>query len=259
MSVETIGQPVLLVTGSGKKRVGNVVAEHFAGLGYRIALHYRTSEAEARESREHLKSLGCKCEIFQADVSREADVQRMVKSVVDHFGQIDVLVTTASIWTKTRWEEITVEEIQKQFAVNTLGTYLCAREVGNVMISQSSGGSIVTVGDWAIERPYLDHLPYFISKGSIPALTRVLACELAERNPNIRVNCIHPGPILFPDGISEEEGNQLRELTLLKKGNCPEMFARAVEGFVQNQFITGTCLPVDGGRSMHVPSEKHRQ
>ncbi|HBN77535.1 MAG TPA: oxidoreductase [Planctomycetaceae bacterium] len=251
--------PVILITGSGKRRVGNVVAEHFATLGYRIALHYHSSREEALDSRQRLLKEGADCEIFSADVSNEDQVNEMMQHVHSHFGALDVLVTTASIWSKTAWDEITPDQILRNFEINTLGTFLCARAAGNVMINQPKGGSIITIGDWAIERPYLDHAPYFLSKGAIPTLTRVLAVELAERNPNIRVNCIHPGPVMFPPGTTEAEAEELIQSTLLKKANCPEMVAHAVEGFVRNQFITGTCLPVDGGRSMHAPSEKRRQ
>ncbi len=257
--MKTSQSPVILITGSGKQRVGNVIAEHFAALGYRIALHYHSSREEALDSRQRFLKEGAECEIFSADVSNEQEVNEMMQHVYSYFGALDVLVTAASIWSKTAWDEITADQIRKNFEINTLGTFLCARAAGKLMIDQPTGGSIVTIGDWAIERPYLDHAPYFLSKGAIPTLTRVLAVELAERNPNIRVNCIHPGPVMFPPDTSQAEAEELIQSTLLKKANCPEMVAHAVEGFVKNQFITGTCLPVDGGRSIHAPSEKRRQ
>ena len=118
------------------------------------------------------------------------------------------------------------------------------------MAAQPSGGSIITVGDWSVERPYKDYLAYFISKGAIPTMTRALAVDLADRNPKVRVNCIHPGPVLFPEGLSEAERQQIIDATLLKQANCPEAVHQAVQFFIENEFITGVCLPVDAGRTI---------
>ena len=139
------------------------------------------------------------------------------------------------------------------FEVNALGTFYIARAAGKVMCDQDEGGSLVTVGDWAIERPYVDHAAYFISKGAIPTLTRVMAVEMASRNPNVRVNCIHPGPIMFPPGLTDEQREKVVDQTLLKKANCPEEVALTVEFLANNRFMTGACLPLDGGRHMFSP------
>ena len=123
------------------------------------------------------------------------------------------------------------------------------------MANQQSGGSIITIGDWAIQRPYLDHAAYFIAKGSIPTLTRMLAVELASRNPNVRVNCIQPGPVMFPPDTSPDEQRKLIDSTLVKSGNCPEAIVQAVRFLIENSFVTGVCLPVDGGRSIFTPEQ----
>ena len=123
------------------------------------------------------------------------------------------------------------------------------------MVEQEEGGSIITIGDWAIERPYLDHAAYFVSKGSIPTLTRTFAAELGQRNPKVRVNCIQPGPVMFPDAMSEEEKRATIEATLVKDANCPQTVALAVQFLIENKFVTGVCLPVDGGRSVFSPFE----
>ena len=117
----------------------------------------------------------------------------------------------------------------------------------------------MTFGDWAIERPYLDHAAYFISKGSIPTLTRSLAVELGHRNPKVRVNCIHRGPVMFPPDTTDAEREALRESTLTKSGNCPVSVAKAVALLLDNEFITGTCLPVDGGRTIFASEATSRR
>lgn len=249
-------QLVALVTGSGRARVGRYVIEGLAADGYAVAVHYNRSRTDADETVAKLSAAGGKALAVQADVADERDVDSMIDAVLHQFGRLDVLVTTASIWTPKPLEETTAEDVRRQFEVNTLGTFLCARRAGLAMADQPEGGSIITVGDWAISRPYAGYSAYFVSKGSIPTLTRALAVELAQRNPNVRVNCIHPGPILFPDDMSEEEREELVHATLVKKANCPEDFVNAVRFFVQNSFVTGVCLPLDGGRSIYAAEER---
>jgi pteridine reductase len=227
-----------------------VIATELAERGYAIALHYRSSTEEAQHTVEALRARGVACEAFRADVGVQEDVDAMFASVAERFGRLDVLVTTASIWETIALETVTADDMLRHFAANTLGTFLCARRAGLMMVAQEQGGVIVTVGDWAIERPYLDHSAYFVSKGAIPALTRVLAVELAARNPQVRVNCIHPGPVMFPPDSSPEERQEMVESTLVKIANRPESVAHAVQFFVDNPFVTGVCLPVDGGRTV---------
>ena len=112
------------------------------------------------------------------------------------------------------------------------------------------GGSIVTIGDWATRRPYPNYAAYFVGKGAIPTITRSLAVELARRNPNVRVNCILPGPVMLPEDLDEAETKGAVAGTLLKRAGRPENVARAVVFLVENDFVTGVCLPVDGGRTI---------
>jgi len=251
-------QRVALITGSGRKRIGFVVARHLARRGFAVALHYNSSAEEARESVEAIRGEGVPCEAFQANVAVEEDVDRMTREVLDRFGRIDTLVTTASVWDATPLEQVTAAEVRRQFDINTLGTFLCARRVGLAMCGQETGGSIVTFGDWAIERPYADHAAYFIAKGAIPTLTKALAVELAQRNPQVRVNGIHPGPVMFPPDISDERKQRMTDSTLTRNPNRPESIALAVEFFLDNPFVTGTCLPVDGGRTIYAAGEGGR-
>ena len=211
----------VLVTGSGRKRVGNVVAKHLASLGYDIALHYRSSRDEAAVTKGEIESLGVACDCFSADVSEESEVEQMITDVHCRFERIDALVTTAASWETAPLTEVSADDVLRSFRVNALGTFLCARAAGLLMCEQEQGGCIVTIGDWAIERPYLDHAPYFISKGSIPTMTRLLAVELSHRNPKVRVNCIHPGPVMFPPDAGEDERRDLVESTLTKSGELP--------------------------------------
>ena len=118
------------------------------------------------------------------------------------------------------------------------------------MVKQAEGGSIINLGDWAVARPYANYAAYFPSKGAIPTLTRSLAVELGSRNPAVRVNCVLPGPVMLPADFPTAEREQAIQATLLKREGKPENIAQAVLFFVDNDFVTGTCLPVDGGRTI---------
>lgn len=242
--------PVALVTGSGKKRVGATVADALAAAGYHIAVHYRTSATEAAETVAELRTHGVEAEAFAADLSSGGAVRGLVAEVLRRFGRIDVLVNAAAIWESKKLEEVTEQDVKKHFEVNALGTFLMCQQVGLQMVKQPEGGVIVNIGDWAEVRPYLNYAAYFPSKGAVTALTRCLAVELGSRNPNVRVNCVLPGPVMLPPDLPEAERKEAIDATLVKREGRPANVAKAVLAFVQNDFITGACLPVDGGRTI---------
>lgn len=241
---------VALITGSGKRRIGNAVAEALAARGYAVALHYNRSAEDARESVLLLRQKEVRAEAFQADISREEEVDRLFEQVEKKFDRLDVLVTAAALWQSKQLEEVTADDVRRHFEINTLGTFLCCRRAGLIMVGQAEGGAIVTIGDWAIERPYPHYAAYFPSKGAIPTMTRTFAVEFALRNPAVRVNCIMPGPVMVPEDLAEHEVKGAIAGTLLKRLGRPENIAHAVVFLVENDYVTGVCLPIDGGRTI---------
>jgi len=239
-----------LVTGSGKRRVGNAVARALAARGYAIALHYHTSAESAAETVAELQAAGAEATAFCADVADERSVAALFEQAMKRFGRLDALVTAAAVWEPQTLEEVTAADIRRQFEINTLGTFLCCRHAGRIMVAQPEGGAIVTIGDWACARPYAEYAAYFISKGSLPTMTRMLAIELARRNRRIRVNCILPGPVMVPEDISQPEVAGVVAATLLKRPGSPQNVADAAVFLIENDYVTGVCLPVDGGRTI---------
>jgi pteridine reductase len=246
-------QPVALITGSGRKRVGWHVAQSLADRGYALAVHYHRSAADAEQTVADFAARGVTAMKVQADLADEAAVQAMVDSVLERFQRIDVLVNSAAIWERKPLEQVTAADLRVHFEVNALGTFLCAQRAGLAMVRQDQGGSIINLGDWAIERPYLDFAAYFPSKGAVVALTRSLAVELGHRNPRVRVNCILPGPVMLPDDFDADERQRVINATLVKREGTPQHVARAAVHLIENDFITGVCLPVDGGRTIFSP------
>jgi len=244
-------QKAALVTGAGKRRVGSFVADALAKRGFALAIHYRSSATEANEAVARFRDQGVEAESFRADLSDEEAVRGLVQNVIARFGRIDVLVNCAAAWKSKRFEDATAADVRGFFETNTLGTFLACQHVGLAMTKQSEGGSIITFGDWASIRPYINYAAYFPSKGAIPTLTRTMAVELGTRNPKVRVNCILPGPVLLPPDLPVEEREQAVNATLVKREGSPQNIALAVLHFIENDFITGACLPVDGGRTVY--------
>lgn len=240
-----------LVTGSGAPRIGNCVVRTLAANGYRVVLHARRSIAEAEATADELQSEGTAAAVVTGDIRDESAVGEMTRQALSAFGRIDALVNCAGIWKSKRLEDVTADDVREHFETNALGTFLCCRHVGLVMVAQASGGAIVNLGDWAPVRPYLDYSAYIASKGAIPAITRDLAVELGTRNPWVRVNAVLPGPVMLPDGMPDHERRGVIDATLAKREGRPQNVADAVLFLLQNDYITGVCLPVDGGRSIY--------
>ncbi len=180
-------------------------------------------------------------------------MRALIDQTLARFGRIDALVNCAAAWRSKKLEDVTAADVRLFFEVNTLGTFLCAQQAGLAMVRQPEGGCIVNLGDWAVARPYVGYSAYFPSKGAIPTLTRCLAVELGSRNPAVRVNCVLPGPVMLPPDLPAAERNQAIDATLVKREGRPENVAQAVLFFLDNDFVTGACLPVDGGRTIFAP------
>ena len=239
-------QRVALVTG-GAARVGAVIVRHLAAHGYRVAIHANQSLNRAGELAAELKNTGQDTAAFAADLRDEHATRAMIDQVHSHFGRLDLLVNNAATWSPTPLATATAADVRRFFDVNTVSTFVCCQHAGLLMASQPFGGAIVNIGDWATARPYRDYAPYFASKGAIPTLTRAFAVELA---PRVRVNAILPGPVMLPEELSPEVRQRAIAGTLVRRAGRPEHVAQAVLFLAENDFVTGVCLPVDGGRSI---------
>jgi pteridine reductase len=245
-------KPVVLVTGGGR-RVGAVIARQLAGAGYRVVIHANRSIEEARRLAGEFTESGHDSIALAADLCDESSIEHMVTEAHTHFGRLDGLVNSAAIWIRKRLEDVSAADVRRHFETNSLAAFLCCQHAGRLMVEQPAGGAIVNFGDWAIARPYLNYAAYFASKGSIPTITRTFAVELASRNPHVRVNAILPGPVMLPAEMPAEERNLVIQSTLVKREGTPAHVADAVLFLLRNDFITGVCLPVDGGRSVFAP------
>lgn len=237
-------RPVALVTG-GAVRVGRSIVRELALRGYSLAIHANRSLDKAQQLVEDLRSAGTVAATFGAELRDEDATRAMIDRVYRHFGRLDALVNNAAIWSSTPLDTASADDVRRYFEVNAVSAFICCQHAGLLMTEQSTGGAIVNIGDWAAKRPYLEHIAYFISKGAIPTLTRTFAVELA---PRVRVNAVLPGPVMLPETMSPNELQRAIDGTLLQRAGRPENVAHAVAFLLENDFVTGACLPVDGGR-----------
>jgi len=244
-------KPVAWITGSGAPRVGQVIAKHFAKHGFSIVVHANSSMESGNRFALELNDAGTETMVIQGAIEAPDFAKASVQSIVRRFGQLDVLINSAAVWDWRSLESTTAEDVRRQFEINTLGTFLCSQAAGLQMVSQPSGGAIVLIGDWAVHRPYPDFSAYFVGKGAIETMTRSLAVELATRNPAVRVNAVLPGPVMLDKSISPERVSTIVQQSLLKQLGKPEHVAQAAYFLAEHKFITGVCLPVDGGRSIY--------
>ncbi len=234
-----------LVTGAAK-RVGRVIALQLAQKGAHIVLHYHNSDLAAQKTRDEVTSLGVRCDLVQADLSNSVQVQLMTQELVQKNISVDILVNSASIFHKTPIDTVTEADWDQFMDANLKSYFLLSREIGLAM-KKNAGGKIINIIDWSAFRPYKDYLPYCVSKGGLLTLTKALARDLA---PNVCVNAVAPGPVLKPEDLSDEENQIVIQKTPLGRWGKPEDVAYAVNFLVENDYINGTVLVVDGGRSI---------
>ena len=236
---------VALITGSAK-RVGKAIAHAFAVRGCKIVVHYHTSHQEAEQTVQELLSAGYEAMAVQADITQEAEVARMVETAVARFSRIDVLINNAAVFFRTPIDTLSVEEWEQMLDVNLTGTFLCAQKIG-LRMREWGWGHIINIADVAGQRPWADYIPYSVSKACVITLTQGLALELA---PEVMVNAIIPGPVLFQDETPEPVRQREIEKTLAKRAGTPEEVAELIVFVAESDYSTGGLFHVDGGRAL---------
>jgi NAD(P)-dependent dehydrogenase (short-subunit alcohol dehydrogenase family) len=234
---------VALVTGAGR-RIGRAIALKLASHGATVAIHYRTSHAEADAVVAEICATGRTARSLRANLESVAEIEKMVADVLAAFGRIDVLVNSASVFNRTPLEEVTERDWDSNLDTNLKAPFFLSKFAAASM-RRNGAGKIVNIGDWAGIRPYKDYLPYSVSKSGLIGLTQALAKALA---PEVQVNCIALGLVMPPEDYSRDEVARLVRSTLTKKMGSPEDVARAVIFFCETDFATGAILPLEGGR-----------
>ena len=231
---------VVLVTGAAK-RIGRSIALALAAEGAQVAIHYGSSEAEARATAKECGD----APIFQANMEKVPEIRAMVDRVAQRFGRIDALVNNAARF--TRFEPLDIEEKDWDYihSVNLKSVFFCAQAAAKVML-KAQGGHIVNISSLGALKPWEDHAHYCSSKAGVVMLTKCLA---KAWSPKIAVNTVAPGVIPF-DKI-DERIERFIAATPAKRAGTGEEIAEAVLFFLKStNFITGQLIAVDGGLSL---------
>jgi NAD(P)-dependent dehydrogenase (short-subunit alcohol dehydrogenase family) len=229
---------VVLVTGAAK-RIGRGIAIRLAQEGARVAVHYHSSEVEARET-----AARCGGILFQADLERVTEIERLFREVEERYGRLDGLVNNAARFTRLDPMEITERDWDFIHSVNLKAVFFCCQS-GARLIRKTGGGRIVNISSLGGLRPWAEHAHYCASKAGAIMLTRSLAKAFA---PEITVNSVAPG--LIPFGDLDERANRMIAATPARRAGTPAEIADAVMYFLKSSnFVTGQVLAVDGGLS----------
>ena len=241
---------VVLVTGSAK-RVGAAIARRLHEAGASVMLHYNAGQAEAQALQGALNALrGESAATVRADLNNAVELSEVIRCTVTRFGQLDVLVNNASTFYPTPVGEIEESDWDNLMGVNLRAPLFLAQAA--VQHLRKSGGCIINIADIHAERPLKNYVVYSIAKTGLVGLTRALARELG---PEIRVNAVSPGPVLWPEDETFDELTRQRIVssTLLKRAGEPDDVARAVHYLVVDApYVTGQVLSIDGGRSINI-------
>ena len=234
-----------LVTGASR-RVGRAIALELARKGAQIILHYHLSKDDALATQKEIKALGVHCHLLQANLALPDHILGMNRELSKNKIRIDILVNSASLFYKTPLDTVAESDWDAFMNANLKSYFILSRELG-LLMKKNSSGKIINIADWSGLRPYKDYAPYCVSKGGLITLTKALARDLA---PEVQVNAVAPGPVLKPENLSEEESQKAVQKTILGRWGTPEDIAYAVSFLVESDFINGTVLAVDGGRSI---------
>lgn len=241
---------VVLITG-GAKRVGAAICRRLHASGANLMLHYRASGGEARLLQAELNhTRPNSVALIQADLLDTGKLPSLVDQTVQTFGRLDCLINNASSFFPTPVGEIGIDSWNDLIGTNLQAPLFLAQSAAPWL--RKAGGAIVNIADIHADRPLKSYVVYSIAKAGLIGLTRSLARELA---PEVRVNAVAPGPVLWPDDESFDELSRQRIIshTPLKREGTPEDIAGAVHYLlVEASYVTGQTLNVDGGRNIAI-------
>ena len=234
-----------IVTG-GSRGIGKAIVEMLASMNVQVVLNYYKSEEQAKKIKEELNKKGYIVEIFKADISKRADVKKLVKFTLDKFKNIDILINNAGISGYKLFTDITDEDWKKMIDTNLNSVFYTTQEVLPNMIHNKRGTIVNISSVWGMVGSSCE-VHYSVSKAGIDAMTKALAKELAPSN--IRVNSIAPGLINtdMNSNLKKDEMEELEKEIPLGKIGKPIDIARCVKWLIEDEYTTGQIISINGG------------
>ena len=228
---------------AGVKRIGKAMVLALANKGYDIAIHYHSSRSDAEILSQDIQSLGRVCKIYQADLTDEQDILNLLPRVQKDFPDLEVLVNNASIFEPATLTQTDMESFNRHFAVNFKAPYFLTKDFASICQT----GNIINILDTRITNNDFSYCAYSLAKKALADLTRMSALELA---PEIRVNGICPGFILNHKGCTKAYVEKLKQKIPMKAQGNVEQICQALLYLLDNVFITGQFIFIDGGQNL---------
>jgi len=243
-----MNNPVVLVTGSGRRLGRQILLAFHKHGGYDLVLNFNSSEKEAGKTVDFIRSEGGRVLPIQADVSERKSVVRMMQIIEEEYGQLDIVVNNAAIFTRFKWDEIEDNAWDKIIDTNLKSVFLCSQEGAKLILKTSGKGKIINIASLGGLQAWKEHIHYSASKAGVLSLTRSFARTLA---PDITVNAVAPGTIIIEGEENKEIQHIKKEKIPLHRYGQPSDITEVVLFLSTNaSYITGVTIPVDGGRSI---------
>jgi NAD(P)-dependent dehydrogenase (short-subunit alcohol dehydrogenase family) len=237
--------PLALVTGAAH-RLGKVFALTLAQHGFDILLHYHQSYDAALQTQTEIESFGRRVTLAQADLTVPSGIQALISNLDSLLQQstLKILINSAAFMLRGSVDSLTIDNWDTSLDLNLRAPFLLAQECAKKM---TDGGLIVNITDVGAQKAWSRYPSYTVSKSALESLTKILARAFA---PKIRVNAIAPGFVLQSDIVPEEEWQRLINRIPLKRPARTDEIASALQFLLENEYITGQTIVVDGGYSL---------
>ena len=231
-----------LITG-GAKRIGKSIALSLAEKGYDIALHYRSSKESAEKTRNEIKNKDVTCTLFEANLSCLDETQRLIPDVVKTFPNLSLLINNASIFERISFLDTTPETFDRHFTTNFKSPFFLTQDFARIC----KNGQIINILDTKIFGTQINYFTYTLTKKILADFTQMAAKALG---PDIRVNGISPGLILPSSKMSQSEFDRMGGKIPLQTTGNPDRIVQTVDFLLENSFVTGEIITIDGGEHL---------
>ncbi len=238
-------KPLALVTGAAI-RLGREIALALADQGYAIGLHYHNSIHQAQALSHQLEDKGVPALLLQADLTVPEQIERIFEQISEHPSPLKVLVNSAAVMLNGTLEETSIQDWDATFNLNLRAPWLCACYAARLM---KENGVIINLTDASAGRLWKTYPAYSVSKAALEVFTRLLARSLA---PGIRVNAVAPGLVMPTPSLTEDQWERLVARLPVKRTGTPQDIVKAVLFLIQNDYVTGQTLVVDGGYQLNL-------
>lgn len=232
-----------VITGAGH-RLGKYFALSLAHQGYAILLHYYSSESLAMGTASEIKSIGGTVYTYKGNLKNIAEIFTMWEFIDGLPNPVEVLINSAATMVESDIRAVSIDDFDDSISINLRAPLVCSQEAAKRMLN---GGLIINISDVGAGKTWMRHPVYSVSKAGLEVLTRILAKALA---PKIRVNAIAPGLVIPPLDMADNSWEKLIEKVPLKRSAYPQEVTSMVEYLIQNKYITGQIIQIDGGYSL---------